>query len=134
MASLTTDLKNGIAELAIDDADVYAGFGPARRPAEYWQVIPTGGAGVLLAVAGNLRESTYQLNRVADDGDSEDALVSAELLYAAIQQKTGWTLDGHQVELIECLQEPMLRAAQQPGKILAGFNVRLVARALTGGS
>jgi|GEM_PF-7049044 len=133
--SLTSALASGIAELEIDDAAVHGGFGPAapgNRGADYWQVIPYGGAGVLLPTAGNLRESNFQVNRVADLGDSETALASAELMYAALQQKARWTLAGYRVELIECYQEPMLRAAQQPGKVIAGFNIRVVAVTVVG--
>jgi len=127
--SLTSDLTTGIAALVpTDTAPVYAGFGPFERARNYYQVIPTGGPGVPQAVAGELRDSNFQLNRCADGGSQADAVTYMEALYALLNQRTGWTVGDYVVELCECLQEPFLRAATQPGQVFITFNIRVWAR------
>lgn len=126
--TLCASLAAAIHDLAIDDKPVYAGFGnTAGRGLAYWQVVPTGGAGVPWKT-GDLRDGTFQLNRVAPLDLQDEALASAEALLAAVNEKTGWTAGNFRIEVCEALGEPMLRSGVLPGTIIAGFNVRVMAR------
>lgn len=127
--SLCKELATGIAALAIDDAPVYAGFGPTQRPHNYWQVVPSGGGGVgWYLPTGALRDANFQINRFGDVGSGDEVIESADALREQLNGLTGWAVGGYRVEVCEAISEILLMGAPQPGEVVARFNIRVAAR------